>query len=82
MNGIDAYFENLKRVLSNALTAQRDNMEQAASLLADTVADGGSIYAFGCSHAGLLACATRALPTTSRWAALSTFMRNGTRRCR
>ena len=55
MNGIDAYFENLKRVLSNALTTQRDNMEQAASLLADTVADGGSIYAFGCSHAGLLA---------------------------
>ena len=34
MNGIDAYFENLKRVLSNALTTQRDNMEQAASLLA------------------------------------------------
>ena len=55
MNGIDAYFDNLERVLDSARRSQRQSMEQASELLCDTIVNGGSLFAFGCSHAGLLA---------------------------
>ena len=55
MNSIDAYFTNIAVVLDNVLTTQRDAMEQSAKLLADATLGDHNIFAFGCSHAGLLA---------------------------
>lgn len=55
MNAIDAYFTNIAVVLDNVLTTQRDAMEQSAKLLADATLGDHNIFAFGCSHAGLLA---------------------------
>ena len=55
MNAIDAYFTNIAVVLDTVLTTQRDAMEQSAKLLADATLGDHNIFAFGCSHAGLLA---------------------------
>ncbi|MBR5752569.1 MAG: SIS domain-containing protein [Clostridia bacterium] len=55
MSGIDSYFDNLTEVLKTVRDTQFPAMEEAACLLCDTVAGGGNIFAFGCSHAGLLA---------------------------
>ena len=55
MNAIDAYFTNIAVVLDNVLTTQRDAMEESAKLLADATLGDHNIFAFGCSHAGLLA---------------------------
>ena len=55
MNAIDAYFTNIAVALDNVLTTQRDAMEQSAKLLADATLGDHNIFAFGCSHAGLLA---------------------------
>ena len=55
MNAIDAYFTNIAVVLDNVLTTQRGAMEESAKLLADATLCDHNIFAFGCSHAGLLA---------------------------
>ena len=55
MNSIDAYFTNIAVVLDNVLTTQRGAMEESAKLLADATLGDHNIFAFGCSHAGLLA---------------------------
>ena len=53
--GMDRYFDNLFYVLENVRKTQWKSMEEAARLLCSTVKAGGDIFAFGCSHAGLLA---------------------------
>ena len=55
MNSIDAYFTNIAVVLDNVLTTKRGAMEESAKLLADATLGDHNIFAFGCSHAGLLA---------------------------
>ena len=55
MNGMEKYFNNLKTVIESVQTTQFGNMEQAAQLMRQMVKDGGNLFAFGCSHAGLLA---------------------------
>ena len=55
MNAMDAYFDNLKRVLETVWETQHDNMEAAARRLSEATLTGHNIFAFGCSHAGLLA---------------------------
>ncbi len=55
MNALDAYFDNLSAVLETVVKTQRGVMEEAATLLADATLGGRNIFAFGCSHAGLLA---------------------------
>ena len=55
MNAAEAYFDNLFRVLRTALDTQRDAMETAAAWLCEATLGGKNIFAFGCSHAGLLA---------------------------
>ena len=55
MNAIDAYFTNIAVVLDNVLTTQRGAREESAKLLADATLGDHNIFAFGCSHAGLLA---------------------------
>ena len=55
MNSIDAYFTNIAVVLDNVLTTQRGAMEESAKLRADATLGDHTIFACGCSHAGLLA---------------------------
>lgn len=55
MNATDAYFDNLTRVLETARRTQAGTMETAATWLKDATLSGKNIFAFGCSHAGLLA---------------------------
>lgn len=55
MNAINAYFANFARLIETVLHTQMDSMEKAAQLLANATVSGHNIFAFGCSHAGLLA---------------------------
>ena len=55
MSAINAYFENLRKVIDAVETTQTDALEQGARLMADATLGGHNIFAFGCSHAGLLA---------------------------
>ena len=55
MSAINAYFENFARLTQTVLDTQAEAMEKAAALLAEANVNGKNIFAFGCSHAGLLA---------------------------
>ncbi len=55
MDVFDAYFHKLTDIMQTIMRTQRAAMERAASALADAFLAGGRLYAFGCSHAGLLA---------------------------
>ena len=55
MNAMEAYFSNLKRVLDTVWETQRDAMETAARWMSEATLASRNIFAFGCSHAGLLA---------------------------
>lgn len=55
MSAIDAYFSAFASLLEKIQTTQKEPMEQAAQMLADATVSGNDIFAFGCSHAGLLA---------------------------
>ena len=55
MNAMDAYFDNLSRLLAEVRETQREAMETAAKWFSEATLNGSNIFAFGCSHAGLLA---------------------------
>jgi len=55
MNAMQAYFANLERVLHTVMDTQQENMEKAAALMSQATLTDHNIFAFGCSHAGLLA---------------------------
>ncbi len=55
MNAMERYFDNLTALLEKVYRTQVGAMEDAADLLSKTVTSGGNLFAFGCSHAGLLA---------------------------
>ena len=55
MGAINAYFDNLKRVLDTVERTQGEALEQGARLMCRATLSGHNIFAFGCSHAGLLA---------------------------
>jgi uncharacterized phosphosugar-binding protein len=52
---IERYFDAIKEILANIQNAQKKSMEQAASLLSDTILQGGTIYITGCSHSSIFA---------------------------
>ena len=55
MTAIGSYFENLRRVLDRVQETQGEAMERAAARMCEATLTGHNIFAFGCSHAGLLA---------------------------
>ena len=55
MDAIGAYFENLKNIITAVETGEKDALYSGACLMRDAVLSGHNIFAFGCSHAGLLA---------------------------
>ena len=55
MNAMDTYFDNLKRLLEEALNTQRNSMEHAARAIADCLHSGHMLYTMGSGHGHLLA---------------------------
>ena len=55
MDALSAYFDNLKNIISDVEKDEKDALYQGACLMRDAVVGGHNIFAFGCSHAGLLA---------------------------
>ena len=55
MNAMDTYFDNLKRLLEEALNTQRNSMERAARAIADCLHSGRMLYTMGSGHGHLLA---------------------------
>lgn len=55
MSAINAYFKNFADLLECVWESQKENMENAARTLAEATVHGKNIFAFGCSHAGLIA---------------------------
>ena len=55
MNAMEAYFANVKKVLNRVWDSQREAMETAAQWMSRATLEGHNLFAFGCSHAGLLA---------------------------
>lgn len=52
---IENYLNHLKNMLDAIEKTQMDSMDRAAQMLADAIESGNTIYAFGASHAGILA---------------------------
>lgn len=55
MDVIGAYLDNFKNVMQKVADTQTDNLRLGAQKLAEAALSGHNIFAFGCSHAGLLA---------------------------
>ena len=55
MDVIKAYFDNFQSVISKVVDTQSDKLMEGARKLAEAALGGHNIFAFGCSHAGLLA---------------------------
>lgn len=55
MSAIHTYYRRINDILAETLAAEEASMERAAQALADACEEKRSIFAFGCSHAGLLA---------------------------
>lgn len=55
MDAITAYFDNLREVLDKVIETQAKSLHKGAEILSDAALNGKNIFAFGCSHAGLLA---------------------------
>jgi len=55
MDAVSAYFKQLQSILCDVLDTQKEAMDKAACIIAGAVMDGRDVFAFGCSHAGLVA---------------------------
>ncbi|MDR1600591.1 MAG: SIS domain-containing protein [Oscillospiraceae bacterium] len=55
MDYISGYIDHVTAILQDAKASQHDALSTSAELLRDVTLAGGNIFAFGCSHAGLLA---------------------------
>ncbi|MEF3305019.1 SIS domain-containing protein [Paenibacillus sp. GYB003] len=51
---IDAYFQSIETMLGRVLASEKDRMRQAASKVADCIAEGGIVHLFGCGHSHIL----------------------------
>ena len=55
MSVMTDYLENVRRILDEVIATQQEAMEQGAQRMAQATLSGHNLFAFGCSHAGLLA---------------------------
>lgn len=51
---VEGYFNHVKEITDKVYKSQKENIDKAAELFAETIERGGTIYAFGASHAGIL----------------------------
>ncbi|TCL71582.1 putative phosphosugar-binding protein [Hydrogenispora ethanolica] len=50
----EMYLQHVREIGERVFREQSDAMEKAAAVMADAIAAGRTLYAFGCSHAGIL----------------------------
>jgi uncharacterized phosphosugar-binding protein len=55
MDAIVEYFNNIRQIIEKVLDTQLEALHKGARLLSDAALNGHNIFAFGCSHASLLA---------------------------
>lgn len=55
MDVIGAYLDNFNKIMQKVADTQSEKLREGAQKLADAALSGHNIFAFGCSHAGLLA---------------------------
>lgn len=55
MDVIKAYFDNFQSVITKVVDTQSEKLMEGARKLAEAALSGHNLFAFGCSHAGLLA---------------------------
>ncbi|MGI6172366.1 MAG: SIS domain-containing protein [Christensenellales bacterium] len=55
MDAIKAYLDNIRRILDDVEREEKSALHEGALLMRDAVLGGHNLFAFGCSHAGLLA---------------------------
>ena len=48
------YFKRVEEVLSNVMDTQKDKIEEAAGLVANSLAKDGMLYVFGCGHSHII----------------------------
>ncbi len=48
------YIQHVQDIIAKVIDRQADNIQAAAGRMADAIAAGNTIFAFGCSHAGIL----------------------------
>ncbi len=53
MNAANAYLDTIEQILQTVRKTQTEAIEEGARMLSETVENDGSVFAFGCSHAGL-----------------------------
>lgn len=51
----ECYFDNIVSVLTKIKNTQKEKMEEAAKMIAETIKSDGIIYIFGCGHSHLIA---------------------------
>ncbi len=51
---VERYFQKITELLDEIRTSQADQIEEAASMIANATSSGHTFFAFGCSHSGLL----------------------------
>jgi len=54
MDGMTFYFTHLKELLDDVLNTQSEAINKAADCFFATMRDGGRLFAFGCTHAGMI----------------------------
>ena len=54
MNAIDKYYLRINEIMNEVFSAERENIERAAEVIAEANRTHHSIFAFGCNHAGLI----------------------------
>lgn len=52
---INDYYEKIQQMQQEVLGQEKGNIEKVGQLFAETIKNGGTLYAFGASHAGILA---------------------------
>lgn len=54
MNAIDKYYLRINEIMNTVFSAEHENIERAAEVIAEANRTHHSIFAFGCNHAGLI----------------------------
>ena len=54
MNAIDKYYLRINEIMNTVFSAEHENIERVAEVIAEANRTHRSIFAFGCNHAGLI----------------------------
>jgi uncharacterized phosphosugar-binding protein len=55
MDYINEYYKKIENIQKNVISEQKEKIEKVGQIFAQTIKNGGALYVFGASHAGILA---------------------------